>query len=282
MSQSCALRAADWRAVLRLVGECRDLGDNPRAWRAHLQAQVGRLLGAPLVIGGEAAFRGTALTSVEMVEYGWGHGFNRSALLEGLAGVGADLLYAPHLGAYFRRAPARDGTALTRQDVVPDRDWERSGYYQSVHRAIGLGHVLVSFAAIDGSPGELSGVTLARGADERQDFSPRDRALVGEAHAALAPLVGRALARFRDPSPGNLPPRAQQVLRCVLEGDGDKQIAARLGLSRYTVNGYTKTILAHFGATSRAELAARWVARGWGRAYRPSGAADEAPSRTAP
>jgi DNA-binding CsgD family transcriptional regulator len=47
-------------------------------------------------------------------------------------------------------------------------------------------------------------------------------------------------------------------------GDGDKQAAVRLKLSRYTVNEYTKQIYRHFGVQGRAELLARWVKRGRG------------------
>jgi hypothetical protein len=54
------------------------------------------------------------------------------------------------------------------------------------------------------------------------------------------------------------------VLRCLLEGDSDKQVGLRLGLPRHTVNQYAKQIFAHFGVGSRAELLARWVRRGWG------------------
>jgi DNA-binding CsgD family transcriptional regulator len=53
----------------------------------------------------------------------------------------------------------------------------------------------------------------------------------------------------------------RQVLRALLEGDGDKQIARRLGLTRYTVNQYVKSLFRHFGVQSRAELLARWVRR---------------------
>ena len=49
-----------------------------------------------------------------------------------------------------------------------------------------------------------------------------------------------------------------------LEGDTDKQAAARLGLTRHTVNQYAKLLFRHFGVRSRAELLARWVRRGWG------------------
>jgi DNA-binding CsgD family transcriptional regulator len=56
------------------------------------------------------------------------------------------------------------------------------------------------------------------------------------------------------------------VLKCLLEGDSDKQIAARLELSSHTVNEYVKRVYAHFGVTTRTELLARWVRRGWGAA----------------
>jgi DNA-binding NarL/FixJ family response regulator len=82
--------------------------------------------------------------------------------------------------------------------------------------------------------------------------------------AMVAPLLGGSLARFSEPSPTALPPRVRQVLKCLLEGDGDKQAAVRLHLSRYTVNEYTKQIYRHFGVQGRAELLARWVRRGWG------------------
>jgi DNA-binding CsgD family transcriptional regulator len=63
------------------------------------------------------------------------------------------------------------------------------------------------------------------------------------------------------------PPRwacrpARQILACLLEGDGDKQVATRLNISRFTVNQYTKMIFQHFGVQSRPELLARWIRRG--------------------
>ncbi len=54
-----------------------------------------------------------------------------------------------------------------------------------------------------------------------------------------------------DPSsPTRLPPRVQETLACLLEEDGEKQAAARLGLSPATVHR-------HYRVASRAELLAR-------------------------
>ena len=79
---------------------------------------------------------------------------------------------------------------------------------------------------------------------------------------AIVPLIGGPLAGFTEPSPADLAERPRQVLECLLEGDSDKQIAARLGISRFTVNQYTKTVYRHFQVQGRAELLARWVKRG--------------------
>jgi DNA-binding NarL/FixJ family response regulator len=105
----------------------------------------------------------------------------------------------------------------------------------------------------------------------RRDFGPRDRAIVQETQAALVGLIGGPLARFADPSPMALVPQVRRVLRCMLEGDSDKQIARRMKLSPYTVNQYTKVIFRHFRVRSRTELMARWIRRGWSNRPIPPG-----------
>ena len=61
-----------------------------------------------------------------------------------------------------------------------------------------------------------------------------------------------------DPS---LSPRLQQTLERLLAGDSEKQIAARLALSRHTVHVYVKSLYRHFDVSSRGELLARFVRR---------------------
>jgi DNA-binding CsgD family transcriptional regulator len=59
-----------------------------------------------------------------------------------------------------------------------------------------------------------------------------------------------------------LTPRELDTLQLLLSGLSDKEIAGRLHISRYTVNGYTKRLYAHFGVHSRASLIARHVRTG--------------------
>ncbi|MDY3561913.1 helix-turn-helix transcriptional regulator [Gemmata sp. JC673] len=261
---SSVLRLRDLRAVHALVHECRDLGDDGAAWRRHWFAGVAGLVGADLVLGGElGGVRGGAPRDLGTAEWGWENGFNRAGWLRALELLRADPAYSPLMGAYRVRVCREDGVALCGSELVRDHDWGRGIEYQEVYRTIGVHRNLWCFRFIPGRADVTHGQIIARAAG-RRDFAAREQAVVAEAYAAITPLMSGALAGFSDPAPSALAPRARDVLRCLLEGDSDKQIAARLGLSRYTVNQYAKVIFAHFGVASRAELLARWVRRGWG------------------
>jgi DNA-binding NarL/FixJ family response regulator len=54
---------------------------------------------------------------------------------------------------------------------------------------------------------------------------------------------------------GSLPPRYARVLRHLLAGGSEKEIARDLGLSRHTIHEYVKAIYRHVGVGSRAQLA---------------------------
>ena len=88
--------------------------------------------------------------------------------------------------------------------------------------------------------------------------SPRQRQQLHLFHEELGRLIGPVLASASDPcSPTRLPPRVQDTLRCLLDGDGEKQAAARSSLSRETVHQYVKALYRHYQVASRAELLAR-------------------------
>ncbi len=59
-----------------------------------------------------------------------------------------------------------------------------------------------------------------------------------------------------------LTPREQDVLRLLVEGRSDRDIAQALGISYRTVTSYVRNILAKFDATSRTAVAAEAVRRG--------------------
>jgi len=72
-----------------------------------------------------------------------------------------------------------------------------------------------------------------------------------------------------EPGPDASSPRLQQTLACLLDGDSEKQLAARLGLSRATIPQYVTALYRYFGVTSRAHRLALTIKRicrdGWSR-----------------
>jgi DNA-binding CsgD family transcriptional regulator len=262
MSRSASLRAPDFRAIYQIVGECRELGDDPVLWRRHLIAGMSSLIGGEFCVSGEIG-NGTRPSRYTLgtIDTGAGNGFNRAYWLKALSEFQADAFFNPHMNAIFNRAAW--GVAQPRAAFLPDREWYSSFCFREVVRTLGADVSLLCLQPISGARDDHSALYLMRHIGAR-DFNGRECAGAAEVMAQVAPLIGGPLARFGEPSPAALPPRAREVLRCLLEGDSDKQVGARLALTRHTVNQYVKAIYAHFGVGSRAELLARWVRRGWG------------------
>ena len=93
----------------------------------------------------------------------------------------------------------------------------------------------------------------------------RNRRRIANVFRALGDQLPPASATLRGgpmPETADLAPRLRQTLQHLLDGDSEKQIAAKLALSRHTVHVYVKGLYRHFGASSRAELLSRWVKTG--------------------
>ena len=102
------------------------------------------------------------------------------------------------------------------------------------------------------------------------DHVNRKRRLVADLCRMLGEQLGHEYnARPTAPAAGPgapaaavpLSPRMRQTLERLLVGDSEKEIAARLGLSRHTVHVYVKTLYRRFEVNSRGELFARFVRR---------------------
>jgi DNA-binding CsgD family transcriptional regulator len=269
MARSSTLRVADLRAVVQLVGECRELGDDPVPWRRHLIAGMARLVRGGVAMGGEfAGVRSGRAVVIGAVDWGWENGFDRVGWERGMAEFHEHTRTTRLITftRYLARTATSYGACLARTDLIADRTWDRAWDFRNMVEPGGANHSLYCFRPLPGPGDRHAGVIVAR-ALGAVDFSAREKGVVREAMAAVVPLVGGSLARFHEPSPSELSPRLRQVLRCLLEGDTDKQVVARLGLTRHTVNQYIKVIFRHFRVRSRAELLARWIRRGWGSRF---------------
>ncbi|NTX66451.1 helix-turn-helix transcriptional regulator [Myxococcus sp. CA051A] len=254
------LRSPQVRALVRLVNEAHELPRQQDARSRHLLSGMCRILGADTGTcvlehdfrpDGRGGFTPIALE-------GWG-GSARSAL-EGMQELGSASNPAIR---WLMDHPAVPGGIITamRQELVDDNVWYCAPYVEQYLRPTDLDDLVLSCRWSE-LPGVVQGICLHRGRGGRP-FDAADRELLHLFHAECGPLLGLAprAAAIRDV---RLAPRERQTLELLLRGLGDKEIAAELGISRFTVNQYTKAIYRRFGVRSRTALIAGMLGGGRG------------------
>lgn len=256
MAKSNLLRFHDVRGAYRLIGECRDLGNNPVLWYQRMFDGLCELVGAPATSGGQAQWlrphRGLEATVP------FGSGFDD----HGRAMYGAYMReLTPNGDPVFQALGRLSGRLVTRtrRQLIADSAWYRSSAWQDYHRPTRIDDRLLSVYQI--SDGGLTSVLTLHRAPREREFSSREQRLLGFFHGELGPLIGRSLVSPSEPSPDRLSPRLRQTLACLLEGDSEKQISARLGLRPSTVHEYVTALYRYFGVGSRAQLLAFAIRR---------------------
>jgi DNA-binding CsgD family transcriptional regulator len=254
MAKADLLRVHEVRDAYRLIGECRDLGSDPELWQTRLLEGLCRLIGVPAVSGGEGTWVGAQRRTKVISNFtvGFDEGGLRM-LREWQREVGTKGC------PIFRALDELPDLLVTRSrsQLVADRDWYRSPSFLR-RTAASIDHVVTSLRRTP--KGTATGIALHQPAGAR-DFSARQVQLVHFLHDELGPLVGRALVSLTEASPAGLSPRLRQTLACLLEGDSEKQVAARLGLSQSTTHQYVTALYRHFGVRSRAQLLAHVLRR---------------------
>jgi DNA-binding CsgD family transcriptional regulator len=255
MGKSQRLRLGDVRGVFHLVGECRELGDDARAWRPHMVIGLCRLTEAQLGIAGGA--RVVALTGlmvpIDFADHGWPNPLGRVMFL---AAMKDPEVLDSEVMRRFNRLKGRCVTRI-RQQLFDDRVYYTSAFHNDVNKPCGLDHVLMSRYAPPGRDWQHE-LVLNRLLGDRP-FGRRERRLVHLFQLEIGPLLGGALASTGGPPP--LSPRQRQTMEALLEGDSEKEAALRLGLSVNTVHEYVTALYRRFGVSSRAELLARFLRR---------------------
>ena len=255
-SKGLTLRLAEVRAAFRLLGECQELGADAIAWRMHMLRGLCGLVDAQVGMSGEVGLPGDGKPHEVLppAEVGWPTASSRAQWLRYCQKLSVEP--TPSCGRWW--APPR-GLLVTRirEQVIEKRPWHRSLDFNDYVKPCGLDESLISLHLLP-QAGAVSGFSLHRELG-RPPFGTRQRQLVQLFHAELGPLVGRSLATSSEPSFAVLSPRLRQTLACLLEGDSEKQVAARLSLSHATVHEYVTSLYRHFAVASRAELLARFL-----------------------
>jgi DNA-binding CsgD family transcriptional regulator len=257
MSKSQRLRLGEVRTLFRLVGECRELGDDAEAWRGHLAAGLCCLTEAQLALVGEARVVGPErlMVPIQFADHGWPNPVGRAFYLAWPKDPAA--LNSPFLQS-FHSVPGRFVTR-TRQELTGDRDWYTSAFVNEVLRPSGLDDALLSQYAPPGRDWQHELVLNRLLGDP--PFGRRECLLVHLCQAEVVPLLGRALATSSEVGPAGLSPRLRQTLEALLEGDSEKQAALRLGVGVRTVHEYVLALYRHFEVSSRGELLAFFLRR---------------------
>jgi DNA-binding CsgD family transcriptional regulator len=268
MSHSGALRVRDFRDAHQLIGECRELGADPALWHRHAFEGLSRLLGAMQVSGGEGWRRGQAGIEAVSAHQVSADGTARAYLL---AYYQANGQASDPILAALAALPGPQITR-TRRQLVPDAVWYRSVSFDQYRRPAAIDHELASICQVS-DDGAISAISLNRISGE-PDFSTRERLLVELFHAELGRLIGGPLVSAIEPGLEQLPPRLRQTLACLMEGDSEKQVAARLGLAQPTVHQYATRLYRRFRVRSRAQLLVHGMRRigneSWGGLLLPA------------
>lgn len=145
-----------------------------------------------------------------------------------------------------------------REELVSDRDWAKDRIYQEVLTPLGIGHRLMCVSAT--APSAESYLIFDR--ENGRSFGARERDLLAfflRGSTLLHRELLQAYGLLGASKP--LSPRERDVLRLLLTGASEREIAHALGLTPATTHQYVVAVLRNFGAHSRAELMAQWLRR---------------------
>lgn len=259
MAESLSL--SDVRALLRLLGEVRELGDSPSAWRGHLAEQLSQLCGARAAVSSELSPRSSPSEA------------QRAAAAAGSCQAAITPLAVAHAGlseadtdSFFqdviwydhsrdrtlqRLVPLYGSTFVrSRADLAEDATWYGSALASERFRRHDCDDFIIAMCAVPGA-GVICSLEL---------FRPWGAARFAERERLLVQLVQEELSRDFQASfepLRRLSPRQRQVLDLLRRGLAEKQVAAELGVSPHTVHDYVKALYRSHGVTSRAELLAQ-------------------------
>lgn len=263
MGRSQRLQLTDVTGVFQLVGECRELWADADAWQAHLVRGACRLTGTSVGSFTESWLSPDRKSTViyDEIDLGWRDERARSYRQSMFRKHPNRVAFLPRvyrLAARALQSPERTATAL-RPEIRPDSEWYRSGMYNDYYRPAYIDGCVMSFS-VNPHSGHL--VTLWT-AQDRTDPVPGERAksVMTLLNATVAPLVGVELSARRQGGVRGLSPRLRQVLKCILAGESEKQVAETLQLTRHTVHQYVGMLYRHFEVASRSELLAYFVRR---------------------
>lgn len=252
-----SIRNDELKTMLQLAAEAAELPANSDQRRRHLLEGLCRLIGAQsallFVLGrnplerlmDDGRFFTTGMTPVQdlglrdyvLTERPW----PANPIVPLVLSAPGDIV------THHRRSVADD-----------DGLWYRSDYFEQIQSPLEFDDML--YPRITLPDGRILAIGFLRPLGDRF-FTDRDCMLIDAFHESAWRLYGTfdTSAEPSDPRVDALPPRLKRVLQHLLRGDAEKQVAAKLGLSRHTVHEYIKVLYRKLNVSSRAELLAQFI-----------------------
>ena len=237
------LRLRDVRNVFRLIGEVREMGADPKVWRPHMVKRLLHLFGAQIVVSSEVHAQTTRVPGrLRVIDIGWGCD-------------GDDNLWDIH--------SERDDENLESWRLVAGHPLaDQAGDAVEVEVPVkpikpvygGRSFVLSQYPLPHINAVDQLGIHRAFG---DAAFSSAEHRLIRLFHSELGRLWRKDVLRAAKDPQLDLPPRLSQTLTELLSGKSEKEIAARLELSRHTIHNYVKALHQRFEVSSRGELLAK-------------------------
>lgn len=256
--KSSTIDIDDIRRVFRLLGEVQDLRFDPHAWRQQLVSGLCTIIDAR---------QGMTVQFTDFTP-------------EGKVGV-RDLVLGgypdPHDLAFwdqwgrkglFREDPQIDITSkcskpiftARREDIISDKQWENSPYFVECVEPTNMRATIIAYFRIPNTE-EAFGLAMHR-TKYLSDFTLKEKKLVDLTIQELYLLFQKGRLADLIPTTKSLTPRQSQVLHYLSQGDSEKQIAARMHLSKHTIHDHIKAIYKFYNVQSRGELFARLIGFG--------------------
>lgn len=255
------LRQQDVRRLLKSFAELHELRPGTTAeLRLRALASLGSLLNARAGCYVEITACQGRFEAIEPTLYGFSEtqaAFWRRFIADGDRLMGNPV--ADHVLAAVAKSEPR---AMLRQQVMDTRSWYRNDYVNEILKSTDVDAFVSIVHRFDGS-GSFASLTFRRPWRDRC-FDERDRSLL-EIFFAEGSKSLRIDRDESSSSPGDdrrtvrLSDRQRDVLRRLLAGASEKQIAYAFGRSAHTIHGHVKAIYRIFHVSSRSELLARFI-----------------------
>lgn len=249
------LRSEDMNQIVRLMGHSIIPGASLPTQRRKLCSALADLVGADVWVWTHAQTDGRSDGAVyAMMDDGWTNPAQKGRFLA--------CINRPHVAErivlpMLRTVMLDDTTHATcrRVDIIPDRTYYRSRFRTDCLAHTGLDDLIVTLKRLPQQ--RLSTLSMHRHAGKRR-FSVRERDIV---HLVTSELPWLHTHGHDVPAADDtlyLSARLRSVLLLLLSGDGRKQIATQLAISKHTLGDYIKQIHRHYRVSSRNELVAHF------------------------